>query len=157
MIKLQDTNLIIEEKPAFTLVGIVKDFAYERCFQDIPLYWREFLSNPEKPVRGEYGVCINKDNCMRYMIADVYNPHQTLFAFHEVVSFEAGLWAMFSATGPLPEALQEVTDFVWKKWVPGNREYEVADNRSIEFYPHTVRDSEYTHSEIWLPISKKRT
>ena len=62
---------------------------------------------------------------------------------------------MLSADGSLPESLQKVDTFVWKEWMPQNKEYDLCADYSIEFYPHDVRDSEYTHSEIWVPVKKK--
>ena len=150
-----DANIIIEEKPAFTLIGIGRDFSKDDSFNKIPEFWDEFLSLDRQPIKGRFGVCIDKDNSIRYLIADIFYPWESVPRSLEPITFEAGMWAMFSADGPLPDSLQKVTSFVWKEWVPGNKEYDLRVDYSIEFYPHDVRDSEYTHSEIWLPVRKK--
>ena len=150
-----DTNIIIEEKPSFTLVGIGRDFSKENSFSEIPKYWDEFMSSDRPPIKGRFGICIDKETDLRYFIADIYYPWISMLPNLEPVTFEAGLWAMFSADGPLPDSLQEVTTYVWKEWIPGNKEYELRADYNIEFYPHDVMDLEYTHSEIWLPVKKR--
>lgn len=151
----RQAKLIIERKAAFTLIGIGRNFLKENCYSEIPKFWDEYLTSKERPFQGEFGVCIDKDDAIHYLIADVYSPSTAVLPGWETVTFEEGEWAMFMVNGPLPGSLQTVNTYVWGKWVPENRKYRLRTNYSIEYYPHTVRDTAYTHSEIWLPVSQK--
>lgn len=126
----------------------------ENCYAHIPKYWNEYIALDRKPFKGQFGVCIDRDKTIHYLIADIYYPWISAMSEWESVTFEAGLWAMFSADGSLPESLQKVDTYVWEEWVTDNKEYILRANYNLEFYPHEKRDSEYTHSEIWVPVRK---
>jgi len=44
----------------------------------------------------------------------------------DVVDIPALEWAKFRCVGPLPGALQSVNTEVFKKWLPGNPDYEMS-------------------------------
>ena len=146
---------IIENKPAFTLMGVGRDFKKENRYAEIPQFWNAYMAEDSHPFEGQFGICLDMEDAIRYLIADIYYPWIAVLPGWEPVTFEAGEWAMFPVDGPLPDALQKVNTYAWSKWVPENKEYKLRANYSLEFYPHQVRDSKYTHSEIWLPVRRR--
>ncbi|MDE6976564.1 MAG: effector binding domain-containing protein, partial [Lachnospiraceae bacterium] len=104
-------------------------------------------SRASPPPRPE-GVC-------RYLIAGIYwggNVPEGM----KVVEIPACVWAKFKCTGPMPEAIQKVNTRIYKEWLPGNTEYELADDLNIEWYSNQgdVTDDDY-ESAVWIPVKKK--
>ena len=56
----------------------------------------------------------------------------------------------------MPEAIQKVNTRIYKEWLPGNTEYELADDLNIEWYSNQgdVTDDDY-ESAVWIPVRKK--
>lgn len=106
--------------------GISRDFSYEECYAKIPLFWQEDRGD----ISGMFGVCIDRDDGIHYMIADLYKPWDE--SIGEAFTFSAGLWTVFPVTGKLPEALQSVNIQVWQEWMPGKGKYKMQANYSIE-------------------------
>lgn len=65
------------------------------------------------------------------------------------------IWVKFTCIGPNPGAIQSINSKVFENWLPGNTEYQLADDISIEL--HSIGDSRNVtyQSEIWIPINKK--
>lgn len=89
----------IEEKPAFWLMGISRDFSYENASLEIPKFWDEaFIQASEKPVMGTYGVCFDEEmggNQFRYMIADDLDAKLAEKKRLDVQEIKAHIWAVF--------------------------------------------------------------
>ena len=69
-------------------------------------------------------------------------------------------WAVFPCKGSMPEALQKVNTEIFKEWLPGNSDYEIAGMYNIEYYtapcdyPKGNQDENY-YCEIWMPVKSK--
>ena len=160
----------------FKVIGFQKEFAYETAYAEIPKFWDEicenyaanvYAGNPpandyEKALMdnciGEYGVCIDdlSGNKFRYLIAGRYVGGEVP-AGMIVYEFPRCDWAVFDCIGPIPDALQALNTRVFKEWLPGNPDYEISGNASIEWYDCVngeKTDADY-HSAIWIPIKKK--
>lgn len=74
----------------------------------------------------------------------------------EIYEIPEANWAKFKCIGPLPESMQTVNTQIWKEWLPGNSEYELAGYYNIEWYSAegSGNDSDY-HSAIWIPVKRK--
>lgn len=168
-------NCVVEKMSKFVVIGFEREFSMEDSYQEIPKFWTEFcekylqpLWKKEKPETlleqilcecrvGEYGVCVDdlgKNGMFRYLIAGTYNGGEvpegmTLYEFPDM------LWAKFGCSGPMPEALQSVNTKIFKEWLPGNAEYDMAMGANIEWYSEgDIHASDY-ESAIWIPVKRK--
>ncbi|MBQ6655155.1 MAG: AraC family transcriptional regulator [Erysipelotrichaceae bacterium] len=161
----------------FKLIGFQREFRNEDSYQQIPKYWDEICekyaynvyagNEPANPYEkalvdnciGEYGVCIDDlgDDRFRYLIAGKYAGGEVPEGM-VLYEFPRGEWAVFDCIGPLPEALQSVNTRIYTEWLPGNDEYELCGNASVEWYDcinGEKTDPDY-HSAIWIPVRRKK-
>ncbi|MBQ7670159.1 MAG: AraC family transcriptional regulator [Clostridia bacterium] len=157
-------------------IGFVKEFSMENSYEEIPKWWEEicekyaynvYAGNPpanayEKALVdnciGEFAVCVDDigGDKFRYLIAGRYTGGEVPegMALYE---FPAGEWAIFDCVGPIPEALQSMNTRIFREWLPGNSEYEISGNATIEWYDcinGEKTDPDY-HSAIWIPVKRK--
>lgn len=159
------------------LIGFQKIFDMETSYKEIPKFWDEICekyannvylgkepANPyEKAIIdnciGEYGVCIDdlEDGKFRYLIAGRYAGGEVPEGMI-VYEFPRMTWAIFDCIGPNPQTLQSVNTRIFKEWLPGNPDYEIDGNATVEWYDcinGEMTDPDY-HSAIWIPVKKKR-
>lgn len=67
----------------------------------------------------------------------------------------ASAWAVFTAVGPFPAALQETWGRIYSEWFPSS-EYELSEGPEILWNEHKDVSSPQFKSEIWIPIRKKK-
>ncbi|MBQ9828043.1 MAG: AraC family transcriptional regulator [Lachnospiraceae bacterium] len=160
----------------FKVIGFQRIFDNETAHEEIPKYWDEICekyalnvyagNTPANPYEqaivdnciGEYGVCIDdlSDGRFRYLIAGKYTGGDVPDGM-TVYEFPRSDWAVFSCTGPLPDALQSVNTRIFREWLPGNPEYELCGNACVEWYDcinGEKTDPDY-RSAIWVPVRKK--
>ena len=158
------------------LIGFEKVFSAENSYQEIPKYWDEicekyannvYAGNPpanacEKALMdnciGEYGVCIDDlgGNQFRYLIAGKYTGGEVPEGM-TLYEFPMGEWAVFDCVGPNPETLQAMNTRIFNEWLPGNGEYELSGNATVEWYDcihGEMTDPDY-HSAVWIPVKRK--
>lgn len=160
----------------FKLIGFQKVFDMETAYAEIPKFWDEICEKyaynvyagnaPANPYEqalmdnciGEYGVCIDDlgGSRFRYLIAGKYTgglvPEGMV-----VYEFPRGEWAVFNCVGPIPEALQSVNTRIFREWLPGNPDYELCGNATVEWYDCVngeKTDPDY-HSAIWVPVRRR--
>ncbi len=117
---------------------------------------------------GEFGICIDEEarDCpgkFRYMIAGTIKDNtfmkkesgDTIPEGMKVLEIPAYEWAKFKCVGSMPEAIQTVNTRIFKEWLPGNSDYEIAADIIIEWYPEGDTTSENYESAIWIPIKRK--
>ena len=160
----------------FKLIGFQKEFTYEEAYSEIPRFWNEtcekYANNvyagnpPANPYEqalmdnciGEYGVCIDDlgGGRFRYLIAGKYTggPVPEGMVLYE---FPRHAWAVFDCVGPNPQTLQSVNTRIFQEWLPGNPDYELSGNATVEWYDclhGEMTDADY-HSAIWVPVKRK--
>ena len=160
----------------FKVIGFQRVFDTENSYDEIPKFWDEICEKyaynvyagnaPANPYEqalvdnciGEYGVCIDDigGGKFRYLIAGKYTggvvPEDMA-----VYEFPRGDWAVFNCIGPNPETLQRVNTQIFQEWLPGNPDYELCGNATVEWYDCVngmMTDPDY-HSAIWVPVKKK--
>nr|MBR4281973.1 AraC family transcriptional regulator [Clostridia bacterium] len=142
----------IVEKPAFTVVGYMKQFNNETSYQEIPKWWTEKMAR--KPaVMGQFGVCIDSDGKLfNYMIADLCQPWKAVPEDCVTYTLPAGTWAVFPCT---LGTLQETNTKMWRDWLPSCREYKLGGNYNLEFY-YELNEADPSASgvELWLPVQR---
>ena len=160
----------------FKVVGFQREFDNETAYAEIPKFWDEVIEKyasrvyagnpPANPFEqavvdygiGEYGVCVDHMSCgrFRYLIAGKYTGGAVPegMAVHE---FPRQDWAVFDCVGPMPESLQSVNTRIWSEWLPGNPDYEICGNASIEWYDpaNDATNAPDYHSAIWIPVKRK--
>ena len=145
----------IAEKPQFTVMGVSRKFHPETSYQQIPEYWTEMFSQPDFPLMGVYGVCMDgngPDGEFDYWIADNYIPWQEIPAGCKPLVIPAETWAVFPCT---LKTLQDTNTRMWKQWLPGNREYTLSGSYNLEYYgPSCESDPDDCYVELWLPVKK---
>lgn len=157
-------NYKIIDKESFTVLGVSKEFNYENCKQEIPLFWqRHYEEGNEKYVCGMFGINIDEkmgNDSFEYLIADLYDSKMEIPEGFVTRTIPAFTWAVFSCVGPMPTALQDVSTKIFSEWLPALKEYEFAAGYCVEMYdapdkyPNGTQDENY-HTEIWIPIQKK--
>ena len=164
----------IEKREAMKMIGFERVFSYENSYQEIPKFWQEFCGKycgqdaaggpAEEGIRqviaecavGEFGVCLEDEGDaehFRYYIAGAYQGGEVPEGM-KVFEIPAHTWAKFQCAGPMPNALQTVNTRIFREWLPGNREYEMAFHLNIEWYSGSDTDSENYESAIWIPVKR---
>ena len=160
----------------FKVIGFQKEFDNETAYTEIPKFWDEICEKyalgvyagnaPANPYEqalidnciGEYGVCIDDigGGKFRYLVAGKYTGGDVPEGM-VVYEFPRSDWAVFNCIGPIPDALQSVNTRIFREWLPGNPEYELCGNASVEWYDCVngeKTDPDY-HSAIWVPVKRK--
>ncbi len=146
----------ITHKASFTVVGKARRFSAETSYQEIPLFWQEFMkSDDSRHICGTFGICLDGDEkSFEYLIADNYIPWKDIPEGFVTRFIPEGTWAVFPCRGALPEALQSVNTAIWKEWLPNLKGYRLSGNYNLEFYTPPAEKPEDNYSEIWVPIEK---
>ena len=160
----------------FKVIGFQKVFDNETAYAEIPKYWDEICEKyaysvyagnaPANPYEqalvdnciGEYGVCIDDigGGKFRYLIAGKYTGGAVPDGM-VVYEFPRNEWAVFDCIGPNPQTLQSVNTRIFSEWLPGNPDYELSGNATVEWYDCVngeMTDPDY-HSAIWVPVKRK--
>lgn len=160
----------------FKVIGFEKEFTLDNADNEIPMFWDEMFqkyaknvlegnapANPQEKAIvengiGEFGICIDDANTgkLRYLIAGKYSNEEIPEGM-SVFEFSEGDWAIFDCIGAMPDALQLLSDRIFKEWLPGNPDYEINGNANVEWYDSTngdKTDPNY-HSAVWIPVKKK--
>ena len=67
----------------------------------------------------------------------------------------ASTWAVFTAVGSFPAALQETWGRIYAEWFPSS-DYELGEGPEMLWNEHKDTSSPEYKSEIWIPVHKKR-
>lgn len=160
----QDMDYRLVERTGFSVVGKVcrvstRDGAQ---LERIPAFWREceqdgscaWLCSQGKTEL--LGIGLNMDHANEqydYMIAvegDKADGRGDLL----VQEIPAATWAVFTAVGPVPAAIQGVWQRIYQEWFPATG-YEHAGTAELEVYPlGNIGAADY-RCEVWIPIRKK--
>ena len=161
----------------FKVIGFQKEFDNETAYTEIPKFWDEICEKyaynvyagnaPANPYEqalvdnciGEYGVCIDDigGGKFRYLIAGKYTGGAVPDGM-VVYEFPRNEWAVFDCIGPNPQTLQSVNTRIFSEWLPGNPDYELSGNATVEWYDCVngeMTDPDY-HSAIWIPVKRKK-
>ena len=160
----------------FKVIGFQKVFDNETAYAEIPKFWDEICEKyaysvyagnaPANPWEqalvdnciGEYGVCIDDigGGQFRYLIAGKYTGGDVPEGM-VLYEFPRGDWAVFNCVGPNPETLQRMNTRIFREWLPGNPDYELCGNATVEWYDCVngeMTDPDY-RSAIWIPVKPK--
>ena len=163
-------NLRYETKDALTFIGFHTQIRQEEGYRKCPEFWeKEYAAKyarlwqtmqPENAVEsaildngiGMYALCVDAGDRFTYWIAGAYRGGEVPEGL-ELFSFPAGEWAVFTAVGPIPEALQTLNTAVWQEWFPDEGKRRGADPRAtVEYYSAGDPRSPAYESGIWVPL-----
>ena len=135
----------IKTIPALKVVGYTKEFSFENAREMIPAFWDEIVGKDSGV--GEYAICIDDigENQFQYMIARKYEEKGVPDGMC-VYEFPTQEWAVFECRGENPEAIQRLSEQIWKEWLPGNPDYELSGKTNVEWY------GKDNHSAVWIPV-----
>lgn len=161
--KRMDYKII--EKKEFKITGISRRVTSknDENFKIIPKFWDEICSNgtlkelnKSASDLGTLGVCYayNKEQEeFSYMIGVEGDNIQGLDEY-EVLNVQDCTWAVFESIGPLPHAIQKVTNNIFSEWFPATK-YEHADAPELEVYLPGNPNAEDYKCEVWIPVVEK--
>lgn len=167
-------NVRYEHRLTMTFIGfsttIRPDEGYIRC----PEFWdREYKqkyarlwrtmkpeTTTEKAILensiGMFAICDDRDDSFDYWIAGLYKGGAVPDGM-KLFTFPESDWAMFSARGPLPGALQKLNAAVWREWYPDEgKRYTVSATATLEVYSTGDTQSPDYECGIWIPVRQTK-
>ena len=154
-----EMNYRIEQKTAFTVVGVKQRFSHiEGLGENIGKMWSETpreifsqITGLGKELVGVYSG-MYEDNTTDYYIATITEKDAPdNLCKLEIPSLT---WAIFEIVGPMPTAMAEVWGRIFSEWFPTSG-YEHAEAAEIEWYSNGNLSSADYKSEIWIPVIKR--
>lgn len=163
----------VESLRGFAVLGFQKEFSYENSYAEIPKFWDELAerypalggrrsAQPDEMEQailrwriGEFAACIDDlgDGKFRYLVAGKFDGGEVPDGL-TVFRFPDGEWAKFRSVGPIPDALQSLNTQVFKEWLPGNAEFQIAGPYNLEWYGMGEPASASYESGIWIPVRR---
>ncbi len=149
----------IVKREAFRIVGFRTPLPMdaEECFQIVPKFWAEvgprqadlFPLMNEEPA-GMLGVstCDKEENY--YYIAAASSAPVPAGMYEWTIP--AATWAVFTGTGRLPDAMQDLQRRIVSEYLPDSG-YEWAKAPDIEAYLN--QPGEESRFQVWLPVVKR--
>ena len=147
----------IEKWEATDLLVHGKIIHAETSETEIPKFWDENYANENyRKIPGYLGVCAQQKTDgdeFKYFIgcraADVEGVPEGF----EILHLPEYTWAVFKCVGPMPDAIQEMWEKIYKEWLPVS-DYELISDFDIENYlPGDTSSQDYV-SEICIPVRK---
>ena len=122
-------DVTVEKMNGFQVIGFERVFETEDAYEKIPKFWEEYRDNYLLPL----------------LIGGKQPENETERTVSEC------------CVGSMPGALQSVNTQIFKEWVPGNPDYEIAMYANVEWYSKGDMNSRDYESGIWLPVKAKGT
>lgn len=164
-----EMNYRIEDKEAFRIVGIKKrvPIVFQGVNPEIASMFEGLTPEMIDKIKGfsnvqPSGLISASTNFSEgrmeeigeldhYIGAATTNEARDGFAQLEV---SASTWAVFTAVGSFPSALQEIWGRIYSEWFPSS-EYELSEGPEMLWNEQKDVTSPQFKSEIWIPIKKK--
>ena len=126
-------NVTYEKKNAMTFIGYHTEIRANEGYVKCPEFW---------------------ENGFDYWIAGLYQGGEVPEGL-ELYSFPESRWAVFSAKGPMPEALQTLNTYVWQEWFPNEgQKFQANGMATLEVYSAGDPQSPDYECGIWVPVKK---
>lgn len=159
---VEELNYRIVKEDAFRIVGISQPLHHEieKNFEVVPQMWQKaamdgtvsrLASMMDAEPKGLLGISVCNDlQEWKYFIAVASTKaiDNTL----EEYTVPAFMWAVFSGSGPCPQAIQELEQRIVTEWLPTSG-YEYDNGPDIEVYLNP--DPQNAQYEVWIPVTKK--
>ncbi|OTO72680.1 MULTISPECIES: AraC family transcriptional regulator [unclassified Enterococcus] len=144
-----------------TGVGITLDKDMEKFKKQIPEFWAEtskdgclellipIMDQQNPGVMGISLMTAESQEEWEYVIGVASDDVPENFKQYEI---PAAKWAIFSGTGPMPGAIQELQTQIFTEWLPTSG-FEYAELPDIELYLDA--NPENATFQVWLPVRAK--
>lgn len=158
----------IVEKSAFTVVGKALRVSHKNGEnqQRIPEFWQECHCDgtydqltvlaAQGEVLGDVtlGLCTDFAPNMEEFTYIIAAEGQKGTAPDGLIekTIPANTWAIFEATGPMPEAIQTAWNCIWSEFFTANQ-FQHADGPDMELYPRGDPTLPDYRSEVWVPVT----
>ncbi len=153
---------VIVSRDSFSIIGIeLRTTSRDGTnFLEIPQFWEKVIEKGQivkipdrKSAETLLGICMDfkSDGSFSYIIgSEVTNTENAL---DDMVSrtIPAAKYAVFTARGNMPDSIQEVTKYIYQKWLPSS-EYQRANSADFEVYDERFDDKENPEVDIYVPI-----
>lgn len=158
-----EMNYRIEEKEAFSIIGIKERYSY---LDDLGKSVGEMWSNTPKDTMQKISSLANVEPIgLVGAYSEMYEDSTTDYHIGVVTTNEcpadfvkldipAQTWAVFEIVGALPTAMRDVWERIFSEFFPSTG-YEIAEVPEVEWYSDGDMSSAMYKSEIWIPITKK--
>ena len=148
----------IERWGAMDLLIHAKIFHAETSDAEIPKFWDEYYADEEySKIPGYLGVCAQEktgSDEFKYGIGCKATDVDGIPEGFELIHIPEYDWAVFKCVGPMPDAIQNMWERIYKEWLPVSA-YELIPDVDIENYlPGDSSSPDYV-SEICIPVKKK--
>ena len=162
----------------FKVIGLSREMTADEANQQIPKIWDAFFEKyaanvyagnpPANPYEqalvdnyiGEYGICMDdlQNGKVNYLIAGRYTGGDVPEGM-QLYDVPGGDYAIFDCVGSLPDAIQNMNKHIYNEWLPGNPDYELFGNASIEWYDsmNAEKNDPNYRSAVWLPVKRKES
>ena len=150
----------IEQKPAFTFVGIKRKFRNDSVENLIPAFWSEtppetyqmLLSLRDTEPYSLIGACTDFDGKheFNYYIATVTTKEAPVGC--DKYRVEAATWAVVEQDGDLMQLVERF----WKEWLPSSGYRRAGEEiPDIEIYPDGDMPKGSFSYQLWFPVVKE--
>jgi len=154
-------QLIDKEAFHVTGLGLKIEQNMEVAQKRIPEFWNEVAASGELqkllPIMDQSNPGVLGVSLMTSEIQDTWEYVIGVVSEEQVEGFEqyeipAAKWAIFSGTGPMPGAIQELQTQVFQEWLPTSG-FEYDELPDIELYLDA--NPENAQFQVWLPVRAK--
>lgn len=154
-------QLIDKEAFHVTGLGLKIEQNMEVAQKRIPEFWNEVAASGELqkllPIMDQSNPGVLGVSLMTSEIQDTWEYVIGVVSEEKAEGFEqyeipAAKWAIFSGTGPMPGAIQELQTQVFQEWLPTSG-FEYDELPDIELYLDA--NPENAQFQVWLPVRAK--
>ena len=148
----------IEKWEEMDLLVHEKIFNAETSETEIPKFWDEYYADENlKKIPGYLGICSQQKaggNEFNYGIGCKASDIEGVPEGFKVMHLPKYTWAVFKCVGPMPKAIQDMWEKIYREWLPA-ADYELVSDYDIENYlPGDPASKDYV-SEICFPVIRK--
>ncbi|EUJ26360.1 AraC family transcriptional regulator [Listeria floridensis FSL S10-1187] len=155
----------IERKPAFTVIGEKRVFSTKNGenLRELPKFWEELYASGKleaieamtiAPENCSLGICFMTEEQYKKGEMDYWIAAESTGEVpegYETMTVPDAQYAIFTATGALPDAIQAVWKKIYAEWFPSSG-YESTGGPELEVYFGGDSDAADYRSEVWIPI-----
>lgn len=160
----KDVDYKIVNREAFAVVGkmIRVSSTNAENFRRIPQFWDECYADGSveklralRPDGALLGICMDMDHQndeFTYAIAVEGNVSTAEKGLNRS-DIPASSWAVFTSTGALPDAIQDVWKRIFEEWFPATG-YQHTGGPELEMLPPGDDLADDYQCEVWIPVVK---
>ena len=148
----------IEKWDAMDLLVHLRSFHAETSEKEIPTFWDEYYASEVfSRIPGYLGICAQQKtdgDVFSYGIGCKASDVEGVPEGFEILHLPENTWAVFTCRGPMPKAIQDMWEKIYREWLPV-ADYELIPDYDIENYLPGDTDSPDYVSEICFPVRRK--